>query len=230
MVSVPSGKRLGRYLGISFLFVWAGSVISGLLWKPILDSSTAEALAKIGDNPAQMRWSAMIELFITSIGIVALAVLLYMVVKKQNPLLSLVALGWWIAEAVTLSVSAIAMFLLVPVGETYVEAGSSSSSLLAVGETLANLHDRAYDVHMAFFAIGGLLWYFLIYQSRRVPAWLPIAGFIVVAMSLVATVMLLAADVDLFILAVPTGLFELVFGIWLVVKGVSEVDGGRDRP
>jgi hypothetical protein len=40
----------------------------------------------------------------------------------------------------------------------------------------------------------------------------------------VATVALLAADTDLFILAVPTGLFELVFGIWLVVKGASRVE------
>ena len=107
-----TGKRLGRYLGIAFLFVWVGSVISGVLWKPILDSPIDEALADIGKSAAQARWSALIELFITSVGIVALAVLLYAVVKKQNPLMALVALGWWIAEATTLAISTMGMFLL----------------------------------------------------------------------------------------------------------------------
>ena len=222
---VSTDRRLGRHLGIAFLVVWAGSALSGLLWKPILDSPIAEALGSIGDNPAQMRWSAMIELFITSIGIVVLAVLLYAVVKKQNPLLALVALGWWIAEATTLAISTIGMFLLIPVGGAYVEAGNSASSpLLALGDTLVGFHDRAYDVHMAFFALGGLIWYFLMYQSRCVPRWLSISGIAVVALSLVATVPLLAADLDLFILAIPTGVFELVFGVWLIVKGVSRIE------
>jgi len=44
---------------------------------------------------------------------------------------------------------------------------------------------------------------------------------VVVALSLVATIALLAGDIDWFILAIPTGLFELIFGIWLVVNGVS---------
>jgi len=218
-------RRIGRYLGIAFLFVWVGSVISGLLWKPILDSPIAEALGDIGESPAQARWSGMIELFITSLGIVVLAVLLYAVVKKQNPLMALVGLGWWIAEAVTLAMSAMAMFLLVPVAESYVESGAASSShLLSLGDMLANFHNRAYDIHMVFFAFGGFIWYFLMYRSKCVPRWFSVSGLVVVALSLVATVALLAADADLFILAVPTGLFELVFGIWLVIKGASRVE------
>lgn len=215
-----TGKRLGRYLGIAFLFVWVGSVISGVLWKPILDSPIDEALADIGESAAQARWSGLIELFITSVGIVALAVLLYTVVKKQNPLLALVALGWWIAEATTLAISTMGMFLLIPVGTEYVEAGSSPR-LLSLGEMLAGFHDRAYDIHMVFFAVGGLIWYYLMYQSRCVPRWLSASGLAVVALSLVATVALLAGDIDWFILAIPTGVFELIFGIWLIINGVS---------
>lgn len=215
-----TGKRLGRYLGIAFLFVWVGSVVSGLLWKPLLDSPIEEALADIGESAAQARWSAMIELFITSVGIVALAVLLYAVVKKQNPLMALVALGWWIAEATTLAISTMGMFLLIPVGAEFVESGASPR-LLSLGEMLAGFHDRAYDIHMVFFAVGGLIWYYLMYQSRCVPRWLSVSGIVVVALSLVATVALLAANVDWFVLAIPTGVFELIFGIWLVINGVS---------
>jgi hypothetical protein len=68
------------------------------------------------------------------------------------------------------------------------------------------------------------------YQSRFVPRWLSIFGVVVVALALIATVVLLAADLDLFILAAPTGLFELVIGVWLVVKGVSRPEAEPSRP
>jgi len=69
-------------------------------------------------------------------------------------------------------------------------------------------------VHIAFFALGGLIKYTLMYQARSVPRGLSISGFVVVAMSTVATV-------DLFIMAVPIGVFELVLGIWLILKGID---------
>lgn len=123
------------------------------------------------------------------------------------------------------------MFLLIPVSEAYVEAGASASSHLgALGDTLVGFDERAYDIHMVFFALGGLVWYFLMYQSRFVPRWLSIFGVVVVALALIATVVLLAADLDLFILAAPTGLFELVIGVWLVVKGVSRPEAEPSRP
>lgn len=53
------------------------------------------------------------------------------------------------------------------------------------------------------------------------PRWLSITGLVVVAMSLVATVLLLGAAVDLYVLAMPPGVFELVLGIWLIVKGIE---------
>lgn len=87
-------RRLGRYLGMAFLVVFAGSVLSGVLSMSILDGPTAEALESIAQYPAQMRWSALIELCITSVGIVVLAALLYTVCKEQNPLLALV--GPWL--------------------------------------------------------------------------------------------------------------------------------------
>jgi len=90
--------------------------------------------------------------------------------------------------------------------------------------------ERAYDIHVVFFALGGLVWYFLMYQSRFVPRWLSIFGIVVVALALIATVVLLAADLDLFILAAPTGLFELVIGVWLVVKGASRPEAEPSRP
>ena len=164
----------------------------------------------------------MIDLCITSVGVVALAVLLFTAVKNQNPLLALVALGWWLVEAATLAVSTIGAFLLIPLSETYAEAGASGSSdLLLLGNTLQDFDRQMWEIHMVFYGVGALVFYSLLYQSRGVPRWLSIFGIVAVAIGLFSSVLFLATDVDWFFLGFPTGLFELLIGVWLLIKGIA---------
>lgn len=218
-------RRLGQYLGAAFLVVWAGSILSGALSAALFSDDPAETLQNIAKNSAQMRWSTMIELCITSVGIVVLAVLLYTAVRKQNPRLALVGLGWWVVEAATLAVSTIGAFLLIPVSEAYVEAGASASSdQLALGDALQHLDRQMWEVHMVFYGVGALAFYWLLYQSRCVPQWLSIFGIAAVALGLFSSVLFLAVDVDWFFLGFPTGLFELLIGVWLIAKGISRTE------
>lgn len=215
-------RRLGRLLGTAFLVVWAGSILSGALSASIFSDYPAETLENIAQNPSQMRWSTMIDLCITSVGVVALAVLLFTAVKNQNPLLALVALGWWLVEAATLAVSTIGAFLLIPLSETYAEAGASGSSdLLLLGNTLQDFDRQMWEIHMVFYGVGALVFYSLLYQSRGVPRWLSIFGIVAVAIGLFSSVLFLATDVDWFFLGFPTGLFELLIGVWLIIKGIA---------
>lgn len=157
--------------------------------------------------------------------LVVLATLLYTVLKNQDRLLSRVALGWWLAEAITLAVSTIGAFLLIPVSEEHAEAGAAAAPhLLPLAETLVRFDRVAWEIHMLFFAVGGLVWYLLMFQSRCVPRWLSIWGFLAVALGLVSTLALFGADADLFYLGFPTGLFEVVLGIWLIVRGLSRTE------
>ena len=218
-------RRLGRYLGAAFLVVWAGSILSGALSASIFADSPAETLTNIAENSAQMRWSTMIELCVTSVGIVALAVLLYAAVRPQNPWLSLVALGWFVAEAVTLAVSTIGAFLLIGLSDTYTTADASQGSdLLALGETLQDFDRQMWEIHLVFYGVGALAFYYLLYRARSVPPWLSLFGVAAVAVGLFSSVLFLAADVDWFFLGFPTGLFELVIGVWLIAKGINRTE------
>ena len=96
---MTTDRRLGRDLGAAFLVVWAGSIISGALSASIFADDPAETLQNIAESSTRMRWSTMVDLCITSVGVVALAVLLYTAVREVHPWLALVALGWWLAEA-----------------------------------------------------------------------------------------------------------------------------------
>ncbi len=222
-------SRLGRYLGITYLVVFAGSVLSEAMTLSLFSDDTRDTLDKIADNTALLRWSAVMELCVTSVGIVVLAALLYTALKRQNPLLAVLALGLSVGEATILAVSTLGSFLLVPLSETYAEAGAASSEVISLADSLRDFDRFGWEVHHVFFGVAGVLWYTLMYQSRRVPRWLSIWGILAVGVAGCSSVLVLATDIDLFFLAFPTGLFELVLGIWLVINGLAPHQGRPDQ-
>lgn len=96
---VDEPRHLGHYLGITLLVVFVGSVLSEALTLSLFSDNTADTL----NNTALLRWATVMELCITSVGIVVLAALLYGAVKDQNPLLATLAFGCTIAEATILA-------------------------------------------------------------------------------------------------------------------------------
>jgi hypothetical protein len=142
-----------------------------------------------------------------------------------------VALGWWLAEATTLAVSKIGAFALIPLSLEYDKAGAPDSSYF---QTLGDFFYYGFDrqgwaIHMLFFCLGGILWYYLFYRSRYIPRALSIWG--VVAVSLVSiNVMLVLFDRNIelqMIMLAPYLLFEALIGPWLMVKGIT--DGSETR-
>jgi len=123
-----SEKNTARLLGAAFLLVFATSLLSGLLRTSVVGTgSMTDVLVNISNSLSTWRISTVVELF-TSVGIVVLAVLLYVVLRKQNKIIALVALGWWLAEAITLAVSKLGAFALIPLSQEFVEAGAPASS------------------------------------------------------------------------------------------------------
>jgi hypothetical protein len=136
-----------------------------------------------------------------------------------------VALACFVAEAITLAVSKIGAYALIPVSQELVEAGAPEPSYLqTLGEFLYHGVDRlGYQIHMLFFCLGGILWYYMLYSSRVIPRALSIWGLAAVCL-LSIPVLLMLYDRSLtqaMILGLPYAPYELVLGIWLMVRGFS---------
>jgi hypothetical protein len=216
-----SGKNTPRFLGAAFLFVWVAFLVAFVLPQTLLSGSMSDNLVNISNNLTLMRISILVEL-VTSIGIVVLAVLLFVVLRKQNKIIALVALGWWLAEAITLAVSKLGAFALIPLSLEYVKAGAPDSSYFQTLGTLFYGVDRwGYDIHMWFFCLGGILWYTLFLKSRYIPRTLSLWGIVAVSLALIGTVMGWLGMPKPLVLVIPNGLFELAIGLWLVVKGIK---------
>ena len=222
-----SDKNTPRLLGAAFLFVMVASILSGLLLKSVVGSgSISDILVNISDNLILMRTSILVGLF-TSIGIVVLAVLLYVVLHKQNKIIALVALGWWLAEAITLAVSKIGLFALIPLSLEFVEAGAPAPSYFqTLGDFLYyGVYQMGDNIHGLFFCLGGILWYYLFCRSRYIPRVLSVWGLATVCLVFINVLLALYdrnLEIPEVIFGAPYIVFEALIGPWLMVKGIRD--------
>ena len=217
-----SHARTARYLGAAFVFQFATSLAAGLVSWSILTGTPAQVLLNITSDLGRMRASIVLFL-LTSVGIIVMTSLLYVVLSDQNRAVALVALGLWMAEAVLLAVKTLGLYALVDLSAGHVGAGTPASYRQTLGALWLEVSQHAGQIDMVFFGLGAMLWYCVLLQSRIVPRLLPLWGLVSVPLVLVATVVLVWDDsldpsVALYALYVP---FELVLGLWLLIKGVA---------
>jgi hypothetical protein len=214
-----------RLLGAAQLIVFAGAMLSErLLASAVGSGHISEKLVNISNNLVRMRISNVVSL-VTSLAIVALGVLFYAAFQDRYKVIALVALGFFLAEAITLAASKIGAYGLMPLSQEFVKAGAPEAShFQALGDFLYDGVDRrGYDIHMLFFCLGGILWYYLLFVSRCVPRALSIWGLAAICL-LTIPVLAVLYNRDWtgpMILGLPYAPFELVLGIWLMVKGFN---------
>jgi len=221
---MSSDKNTPKLLGAAFLFVFAASLISTQLVASVVGSgSISEILVNISASLTPIRISILVGL-VTSVGIVVLAILLYVVLHKQNKTIALVALGWWLAEAILLAVSKIGLIALIPLSLEFVGVGAPSTShFQSLGDFLySGVYLKGDEIHMLFYSLGGVLWFYLFYISRYIPRVLSILGLVIESVGLIGMVLLLIAVNVNMLVFYPIAVLELAVGLWLMIKGVRD--------
>jgi len=222
---MSSRKSTPRLLGAAFLIVIVTSLIGGLLLSSATGSgSISDILVSISNNATLLRISILGDMA-TSVGVVALAVLLYAVLNNQNRIMALVALGLWLIEAIALAISTIGASALIPLSQGFVKAGSPLSSYYqTLGEFLYSdvVVQLGQTIHMFFYCSGGILWYYLFYKSKYVPRVISLYGLMAVIVSLAGTVYVFLGNEISILASLPIFPFELAIGAWLLLRGTRE--------
>ncbi len=215
-----------RLLGAAQLMVFVGGMLSERLLASVVGSgSISDKLVNISNILTLMRISNLVAL-LESLAIIFLGVMFYIVFNKEYKIIALVALGFFLAEGITLAVSKIGAYALIPLSQEFVEAGApEASTYQTLGRFLYNGVDRqGYDIHMLFFGLGGILWYYLLYVSKSIPNVLSVWGLVAICLFTIY-VLLTLYDRDFLpaagILALPYVPYELFLGVWLIFKGFN---------
>ncbi len=220
---MDTNRKTAVIVGVLFIIGTVSGVLSVVLSSSILDVS--DNLAKISANESQFIAAA---LFVLTMGL-ALAmvpVMMFPILKKQNEAL---ALGYVIfrgaLETVTYIATVISWLLLIRLSQEYVKAGAPTTlNLQTVGTLLLDGNQQINHILKIVFPLGGMLFNYLLYQSKLVPRWLSAWGFIGVTLhfaeGLLTLFGLLPGTVET-LAALPIALQEMVFAVWLIVKGFN---------
>ncbi len=216
-------KNTVKLLGIAFLLQAIASGASALL-APIdmltVSGNIADNMSKIANNAMGLRASILAEM-ITAMGVVMLGSLLYIVLKKQNRNIALVALGLYLIEAAILAASRIPAYSLLRVSQEYVQAGNPVE-LQMLGTLFYESQSFGNSLHMVAFATGATLFYYLLYKSGYIPRALALFGLIAAPVALIGTIFVLFGfNVPIYVF-IPNLPFELGIGLWLLIKGIKE--------
>jgi hypothetical protein len=215
-----TNKKSGRILGALFLIAMVTSLVGGIWLESFL--AAPDYLATISANETQVLLGVLLEL-INCIAVVGIAAVLFPLMRKYNEALAAGYLGTRVIEAIVLSVAVISPLLLVTLSQEYLAAGASDAAYYQTAGALV----IAARGHLAslltpiFFSLAALLLYYFLYQSRLVPRFISVWGFIAVV-SLFTWNMVEAFGMSVsagMVFALPMILNEIFLGLWLIVKG-----------
>jgi len=217
-------ENLPRILGATQLFVFVDSLVSEQLLRRVVGKGDISSiLENISNNISLWRISTWFALA-NSLGIIILGILFFLVFRTDYKTLATIGLVFFIAEGLSLGLSKIGALRLIPLGVEFASSGGTSDpSILELGKLLFYRVDRfGYDIHMLFFCVGGMIWYYLLLVSGIVPKALALWGLIAIVLIFIPVIMVLInSDWDkLMVLGLPYMPFELALSIWLISAGL----------
>ncbi len=159
-------------------------------------------------------------------------VLLYPLFRRYNQILAMGAVLFRGAlEAVTYMALAALMLVTAAVGREYAAAGAPTDSTFDLwGGVLLEAMDWVEVLLAMVFSLGAMMLGWLFYRTRIIPRWLALWGFFGAMLYFVAPLIVmfdiqnleLSLTTSVGLLLIPLAIQEMVFAVWLIVKGFEK--------
>jgi hypothetical protein len=217
---MESYRKTAIIVGLLFISATVAYSIGIYLIDSI--TNTPDYLTKVSENENQTIIGAFLVL-VDAIAVAGIAILIHPILKKYDETLALGYVGARIAEGILFFVNVITILILITLSNEYVQAGSPDSSYFqTLGSLIISAGDWAFLLGFGLvFTISALILNFVLYQSKLVPRWLSVWGFIG-ALLLFAYYLLQPFSIIMIeILFLPIAVQEMVFALWLIVKGFN---------
>jgi len=222
MTTRTIGRIVGALILLAFFVYGGGSALvdSG--------SGTTDVLSGVAVNQMQISAGALLML-INSVFVASIGVLMFPVLKPHHEFAAHAYLITRAVEAVMLVVGVVFLLLLIPLGQEYVDAGAGDGSVLpSLARVAQEGSQYSYWMAMIALGLGSLLFCRVLLRANLVPRFMAIWGMVGYAIFAAGGILeVLGYGVGL-ALSVPGGLFEVAFGVLLILKGFPAVQS-RDR-
>jgi hypothetical protein len=213
-------RKTAIIVGALFITATVAYSLSAILLDPIIGAS--DFLTSVSENNNQVKVGALLVL-IDCVAVAGIGIAIYPILKKHSETFALGYAGARIAEGVLFSVNVITILTLVPLSQEFMKAEAfDASSYQTLGTLLLAAGDKAFLLGFGLaFTISALILNFVLYRYKLVPRWLSGWGLIG-AVLLWVYYLLQPLNTSLVeILHYPIAVQEMVFAVWLIVKGFN---------
>ena len=212
-----NNRRTATLVGVLYIVGTVAGVLSRIVtWRFADDPGL---LGKVAAHAGQAALGALLVL-VMGLALVMVPVLMFPILKRQNEAL---ALGYVVfrgaLEFAGYVGSALCLLLLVVVAE---HAAGSDGAVVShfhdLGSVLFGAQAPIAAVTAIVFAIGALMFSYLLYASRLVPRWISVWGLVgAVPYAAVGVLGLFGMDPE--VLYIPLAVQEMVLAVWLIARG-----------
>ena len=222
---MDSYRKIAIIVGVLFIIATVAPIISGVFLGSISDivgGFDPDYLTTVSANENQVIIGAFFYV-IMAVAVASIAIVIYPILKKYNETLALGYIGARIVEGVFFIVNIITILTLFTLSQEFVKAGAPDASYFqTLGTLLLAAGDWAYLFGFGLaFILSALILNFVLYKSKLIPRWLSVWGLIGAVLVWVYY-LLQPFSINLVeILFIPIAVQEMVFAVWLIVKGFN---------
>jgi len=221
-------RKTAVNVGILFIIGTASGILSVVVTAPI----RAGSAYPLNISASETQWIiGTLLILLMGFSLAMIPVMLYPIFKKHNEVLALGAVLFrGVLETVLYMASVISMLLLLNVSEIFGKTGvTDASNLQTPGSMIIATGDWTTMILGLVFSIGALMIYALFYQTRLIPRWLSVWGVIGAVLYFFASFVSMfspqhmapSLDSGIGFLMIPLAIQEMVFAVWLIVKGFN---------
>ena len=221
---MDSYRKTGIIVGLLFIIATVASILGSVSLGSILDAPNY--LTTVSAHGNQMI-IAVLFFLIAAISAFATAFMLFPILRRH---IESLAMGYVVLrtfENVFYVVGTLGLLIILTVSQKYVAGAVDASYYQSLGTLLLALQDWATLLGtLIFFGLGSMTLNYVLYQSKLIPRWLSLWGLIGAVLALIYGLLgIFGLGMGLTspyaLLAAPIAVQEMVFAVWLIVKGFN---------
>ena len=215
-----------RIAGAAYLVIILTAMLYGALVesKLIVAGNDAATAANVAAQEPLFR-VGIVAVLVIYVSVVVASWALYVILRSVHENLALLGLLLRMAEAIAGAATALTSFTVVSLLGSADSAALQPEQLQTLAARFLDVRTAALDMVLIFIGLGATVFCYLLFTSRLIPRTLAAWGILTyLSMLVLGLVSILVPDHPKLLETVlysAGGAFELVFGLWLLFKGVA---------
>lgn len=216
-------RSSARTAGVLFLCATAFGLADRALLAPVFGGT--DYLGVTAVNGDRVVAGAFCQV-LAGLSCVGIAVALYPVVRRHASGLAIGSVAFRVVEGTFYLVGALGALLILGLAQQTAGVDGGAAADVS-GQVLLTLRDRAGEIGILAFYLGGSLYYLAFLRARLLPRWLSGWGLVGTGLGFIGGVLVFFGALGFMsplqvALNLPIGLNEIVLAIWLLAVGFAE--------